>query len=239
MQRQTTADQVIVLKNSTMLRTYLEFFAHHAIDNVLELGIHQGGSLLFFGMATDVKKIVGVDHRPVTPPPDTSTKDSTFCRNPAIDAIIESRGLTNRVRPYFGCEQDDRRALEAIVLTEFADKPLDLIIDDASHQLEETRRSFDILFPRLRTGGFYIIEDWQWAHLESAEYQKGTKFGDKPALTNFIFELLVAYGGHYDLFSNITVRDWFVALQKGSYPADSTFELRSLLRMRGKSLGSI
>jgi hypothetical protein len=239
LQRQTNLDQVVILKNSTMLRTYLDFLAPHAIGNLLELGIDQGGSLLFFGMATDAKKVVAVDHRPDTLPKDTPTKDKPFCRNPAISTIIETRGLTNRARPYFGFEQDDRRALEAIISAEFGDAPLDLVIDDASHHLEKTRRSFEILFPRLRQGGLYIIEDWQWSHLDLPEYQNGAKFGDKPALTNLIFELLVAYGSHSDLFWNITVREWFVALQKGSHRADTNFRLDSLMRMRGKSLSLI
>ena len=167
------------------------------------------------------------------------TKSKPFCRNPAISTIIEARGLTKRVRPYFGFEQDDRRALEVIISAEFGDTPLDLVIDDASHQHEETLRSFEILFPRLRQGGLYVIEDWQWSHLELAEYQNGIKFGDKPALTNFIFELLVAYGSNNDLFWNITIRDWFVAVQKGSRPTDNNFRLDSLMRMRGKSLSPI
>ncbi|HWD58400.1 MAG TPA: hypothetical protein VG308_08990, partial [Stellaceae bacterium] len=97
-------------------------------------------------------------------------------------------------------------------------------------------RAFEIIYPRLRTGGIYIIEDWQWAHIDSPRYQKGEHFGGEPALTNFIFELLVAYGGHPDLFWNIIVRDWFVAVQKGSKPLPPDFQLDGLLRMRGKKL---
>jgi hypothetical protein len=37
--------------------------------------------------------------------------------------------------------------------------PFDIMIDDAGHQLEPTLRSFEILFPLLRDGGVYIIED--------------------------------------------------------------------------------
>lgn len=36
----------------------------------------------------------------------------------------------------------------------------DLIIDDASHDGTLTQQSWLILWPKLRPGGFYIIEDW-------------------------------------------------------------------------------
>ena len=38
------------------------------------------------------------------------------------------------------------------------------MIDDASHLLAESRSSFESLFPRLRPGGLYIIEDWNAGH---------------------------------------------------------------------------
>lgn len=57
------------------------------------------------------------------------------------------------VRPYYGVNQADTVALERIVADEFQGQPLDLVIDDASHMLEETRVSFNCLFPKLRAGG--------------------------------------------------------------------------------------
>ena len=53
--------------------------------------------------------------------------------------------------------------LRQIILRELADE-LDLVVDDASHTYEETKASFEFLFPLLRPGGIYVIEDWSWAH---------------------------------------------------------------------------
>lgn len=39
--------------------------------------------------------------------------------------------------------------------------PFDLIVDDASHQGGQTRRSWELLWPLLAPGGFYVVEDWQ------------------------------------------------------------------------------
>lgn len=36
---------------------------------------------------------------------------------------------------------------------------LDIVIDDGSHKLKHQLKTFDILFPKLRSGGVYIIED--------------------------------------------------------------------------------
>lgn len=35
----------------------------------------------------------------------------------------------------------------------------DIIIDDASHIIEQTLSSFKLLYPKLKSGGFYFIED--------------------------------------------------------------------------------
>ena len=39
--------------------------------------------------------------------------------------------------------------------------PFDVIIDDGSHMPQHVTSSFNILFPRLRDGGYYMIEDVQ------------------------------------------------------------------------------
>ena len=40
------------------------------------------------------------------------------------------------------------------------DDPFDLIVDDGCHQGETVRRSFNLLWPLVRPGGFYVVEDW-------------------------------------------------------------------------------
>ena len=36
----------------------------------------------------------------------------------------------------------------------------DIIVDDASHEGWKTKESFRLLWPLVRSGGFYIVEDW-------------------------------------------------------------------------------
>jgi hypothetical protein len=211
----------VILKESRLLRQYLEFLAPHSIKNVFEMGIWQGGSPLFYGLATDAEKVVALDIADPGPP--------------ALADIIGRHRLADKVKLHFGVSQADRTAVTAIMDKEFGDTPIDLVIDDASHQYGFTKSCFEIVYPRLREGGLYIIEDWQWAHIDVPAYQNGEHFGGEPALTNLIFELLIAYGGQPGLFWNMVVRDWFVAIQKGA-PVAADFRLDDLLRMRGKKL---
>ena len=135
----TTSDRVVILKNSSLMKQYLEFFEPHVTDNILELGIWQGGSPLFYGMATDARKVVALDFANPAPP--------------ALDEIIRRHHVEDKVKLYFGTSQDDREAVTAMMDREFGDAPLDLVIDDASHQYGYSRRSFELIFPRLRPGG--------------------------------------------------------------------------------------
>ena len=236
----TTPDRVVILKEARLLRQYLDFFAPHQVNSLFEFGIWQGGSPLFYGLGTDIGKVVAIDV--INPSPAPAGHDHHQAmghKNPAIDQIIEKYQLGDKVRLNFGVSQGDRAAVTAILDREFPGQQIDVVIDDASHLYDLSRKSFEIAFPRLRQGGLYIIEDWQWAHLDTPAYQNRETFGDQPALTNLIFELLVAYGSHPDLFWNIVVRDWFVAFQRGSKPLADDFRLDDLLRMRGARLSPI
>ena len=72
-----------------------------------------------------------------------------------------SRGLDDCIKTYWRTNQTDATKLNNIV-REDLEGHLDLVIDDASHLYTETKRSFEVLFPLLRTGGLYVIEDWSW-----------------------------------------------------------------------------
>ena len=56
--------------------------------------------------------------------------------------------------------QDDPQ-LPVVISEMHGIKTFDLIVDDASHHGIATRKSFELLFPLVRPGGYYVIEDWQ------------------------------------------------------------------------------
>lgn len=55
------------------------------------------------------------------------------------------------------CGSQDDAAFLAQVHQETGD--YDIIVDDASHESFRTMKSFNLLWPRLRPGGFYVVED--------------------------------------------------------------------------------
>lgn len=55
------------------------------------------------------------------------------------------------------CDQNDGAGLARVGVER---GPFDIIVDDASHLAQETQTTFTFLWPFLRPGGWYVIEDW-------------------------------------------------------------------------------
>ena len=60
-----------------------------------------------------------------------------------------------RVHPLFGVDSSNRTMLRELPLP----PSVDVIIDDASHAIAHQLAALEALWPRLRDGGFYIVED--------------------------------------------------------------------------------
>jgi hypothetical protein len=72
-----------------------------------------------------------------------------------IDNDVNKLYSDKRIRTYC-CDQTDEVKLKEIIKNEGS--PF-IIIDDCSHLKELTIKSFEILFPLLKSGGLYCIED--------------------------------------------------------------------------------
>ena len=101
---------------------------------------------------------------------------------------------------YYGVDQADTHKLADILAHEYHGDPLDLVIDDASHLIEETRRSFNFLFPHLSPGGAYVIEDWSGAH---TNFQPGPE----TPLSVLLFELMLTAAHRPGLIAEIAIRE--------------------------------
>ena len=80
-----------------------------------------------------------------------------------IDVHDKSGLEEDRIRIFTG-RQDDRAFLDRVAAET---GPLDIVIDDGSHRNPDVIASFEALFPRLREGGIYAIEDMQTSYWPS------------------------------------------------------------------------
>lgn len=144
----------IVKKWVHYLDIYEKYFAGYRDTPVrmLEIGVYKGGSLdmwrEYFGADAT---IFGIDIDP---------ECAAYATPP------------NQIR--IG-SQDDPQFLRSVA-NEIG--PLDIVLDDGSHIGRHQRVSFDTLFPAVKDGGLYVIEDlhtsyWPFSH-EGGYRRKGT-----------------------------------------------------------------
>lgn len=123
---------------------------------LLELGIHEGGSLKMWLELFPNATVAGLDLNPPAMP-----------QHP-------------RLRVYAG-DQSDERLLDRIA-GEVAPDGFDIVIDDASHMGRPSRVSFANLFARhLKPGGIYVLEDWgtgYWPKWPDGQRFKGDTSAD-------------------------------------------------------------
>ena len=158
-----------MMKAPNFLNHYLALQGQD-IRNILELGVYQGGSFVF------LDKLLKPEH--------ISAVELLTTPIPALDRYVEAN--KDRARMHYGTSQGDVEALNRIVAEDFNGR-LDLVVDDASHWYELTKTAFEVLFPKVRPGGTYIIEDWNWSFL--GDYQtEGHAWFDQPSLANILLD---------------------------------------------------
>ena len=214
----STAERFCLVKGPELVERYISLLADLAPRTILELGIFQGGSTALLALLADPQLLIALERSPN--------------RVAGLDELIEQRGIADRVHAVYGLDQSDVPALRA-VLAELADGvEFDLIIDDASHLVAETRTSFNVLFPRLRAGGVFVIEDWSWAHIGYGLHRP-----DELPLTQLVFELTMALPSRPGLISEIRIDENWAAIVRGErslHPDD--FDISTCYSDRARAL---
>jgi SAM-dependent methyltransferase len=216
----TDEDGVVLLKDWEFVERQLRELEGVDISRMLEVGIWQGGSAVLWPLIVPLEKYVGIDRK---------TDEIRFPR-----AVREHERFA-AVSLYGGVSQDDRERLTEILDQEF-DDPLDLIIDDASHQYRFSKATFNITFPRLRPGGVYVLEDWAWAHWGGKFQEPDHPWAGYPALTNLVFELVMAAASRQDVIARIKIVPGMVLLWRGEAELGHDFDLDHIIVCRGKRL---
>ena len=192
--RPSTSEVFTIVKNEPYLRVYEHLASDFSPRSILELGIFQGGSYVLLDKLFNPGRMsaVAISPQPVAP------------------LLRYISAMENRF-VHFSTSQCDRKILEEIVRDELADE-LDLVVDDASHTYEQTKASFEILFPLLQPGGIYMIEDWSWAH--APRYQSpDAPFAKRHALSNLLFDQIMLMGST-SLIAEIRVWKFLYLIRK-------------------------
>jgi SAM-dependent methyltransferase len=216
--RKTDNDRIIILKDRGSLESYFQVLGNTRVRNLLEFGILEGGSAVLFTLLMDLEKFVGID-----------IEDSAR----GIEPFLARHEVGKKIKFYFNVSQSDERTVRELIKSEFAKRPIDLIIDDASHQYAHTKRTFEIAFPHLRPGGLYVIEDWGWPHWKGCNVCIG-----EPAMSMLIFELVMLCATSQEVVSDIRIFPSFAFIRKSEVATDlPDFSLEKFYKKRGLSLG--
>lgn len=223
--RKSDVDGVVLLKRYAMA-VAVSAAAGGPIQRMLEIGVWQGGSAAFWVLhRQEIEKYVGVDLARV---------------QLELPYELVTHPRWQRVRLVGGISQSDRSALAGIVKQEFGSDRLDLIVDDASHSYEPSLASFECLFPLVRTGGTYIIEDWAWAHLPGAWQSSDHPRACDVSLSTLVLRLvLLVAATQGQVASRVLVQPGFVAVIRGPAELDSSFRLEALIPARGRALPEV
>jgi len=201
----TADDAFVFYKNRSMVQQFARFFSEAGFSpkTILELGIWDGGSAAFWVETLKLSQYVGIDLQ--------ARGDSRYYQ------LWHSQRGDGIAHTEWGISQTDGRALNAII-SKYQLEPIDLIIDDCSHQYDATLKSFELLFNRLRPGGYYIIEDWAWAlhpEFQRPEHQ----WAVFPPLHPIIHKILDLHGSRPDLIASVRAFPAFVAVERGAASA--------------------
>jgi len=127
--------------------SYLRWYETHFAEirgrplTLLELGVHNGGSLKMWRDYFPQAYVIGLDIKPPQILPE--------------DRLRVFQGDATKAETFDMIERECGFGI------------YDIIIDDASHLGRLTKETFSILFlDRLCPGGLYILEDWGTAYLE-------------------------------------------------------------------------
>jgi hypothetical protein len=209
-----------LVKAPWQVEWYEKLLADLVPQTVLEIGTFDGGSAALFAQIAHPKKFVTVDRRT-----DRSAGLVDFMTRPEYSSTVAA---------YCDVDQTDAPKLREILAAEFRGEKIDLVIDDASHLVGPTRDTFNCVFPHLRPGATYVIEDWSWAH--NLIGAKGA-WGQEVPLTVLVFGMLLACANAPKVVANVNVYKNWALITRGEAELDpETFDIAKFFDERGRAL---
>lgn len=214
-----------VMKHRPLVERHLRLYDEVRPDVVVELGINRGGSTALLHALCRPATLVAVDLAEDPPP--------------ALEAYLDEQGARGSVHAHYGIDQADRARLAAVVDQAVGGRPIDLVIDDASHRYGPTKASFEVLFPRLGPDALFVIEDWNadqligdgvaavLADASAADHATVSERvaavveaggADDPTMNHLAAELVLARARSGDAVREVVVNEHWLVVRRGTDP---------------------
>ena len=214
----STRDRFCLVKRADLVDRYVRLLDRTSPETIVELGILQGGSTALLALLAEPHDLIAIEKSPE--------------EVQALEDFIRDRNLTDVVHTHYGVDQADTDAVTSAVQRAIGSGEIDLVVDDASHLVGPTRVSFNALFPRLRPGGHYVIEDWSWAHIGY-----GSHLPDEEPLTTVVFELIMALPTRPGIIDDMYIDRDLAIIRRGSAPlTPGEFDLSDCYTARARAL---
>lgn len=218
----STRDDFVLMQTRSAIETLRELLAGSSPRQILDIGTYEGGSAVLYDLVFDPERLATIgDGAELT----------------ALASYIADRRRTDSLLMFSGLDQGDHTAMQRIVADHFP-HGLDLVIDDASHRYEPTRASFECVFPALRPGAWYVIEDWGWNHWPGVWQEREVIPG--PPLSRLVLELILAQAARAivpdgeEIIEEIRTVAHIAAIRRGpgTWPPNKTFRIDDFLASR-------
>lgn len=207
----SSENRFVLVKNQRCLDFYRNWEGDKP-KQIMEVGLFEGGSLVLLDKLFKPEKIVGLEIK----------------REP-IEPLELYRKNNPHMITYYGRSQDMPGT--GMAARQNFPNGIDLVVDDASHLFAQTKATFEMLFPLVKPGGKYVIEDWAWAHRANRQTKKDP-WATEPAMSNLIL-MLMTMAVTYPVLDKIEIHQELVSITKGrgALP-QNPFDLSPILRGR-------
>jgi predicted O-methyltransferase YrrM len=186
-----------LVKHPRVVERLVELLADLQPNILVEVGIYEGASTALLNQLAQPLRLIAFEY-------------NREPLNGKLDAFIAAHDRSGAISIHYGVDQGDAQRLSSIISAELGDTPLDLVIDDASHRLEPSRATFDQLFPRLRPGGLYVLEDWAIGLGPNTTAKPGER-----RLVELVHDIVTAKGSQPSLIGDINITRAWAAITRG------------------------
>ncbi len=201
-----------VLKHPRVIERYIELLDGLRPDIVVEVGIFEGASTALLHQLARPSQLIAFEY-------------NREPLNAKLDTFIAQDNRSGSISVHYGVDQSDTKRLSSILSNELGDTPLDLVIDDASHLLDPSRATFNELFPRLRRGGLYVLEDWAIGLGPNTTDPSG-----KPRLVELVHDIVRTKGARPSLIGDISITPAWTVITRGPEVTEDSFDVAAFIR---------